>query len=359
MRRLAFLLLPLILVFSCTQKKQEKLRGWVDTVGFVRFDWQMDSIMARIARQPDSCLIKNDKEDSPVLMAICPHDDYAYAGPLYRCVLSHVSAPVAILFGVSHKARLLGLQNRIVFDHYTTWRGPYGKVQVSPLRDEIVQQLDTSLYCISDSMASIEHSLEALVPFLQYYHRDLEIVPILVPYMDFDRMKKISKALAKAINDVTSTEAMEWGKDFALVISTDAVHYGDEDWNNKNYAPYGTDTSGYLQAVSHEKEIMDRCFNGKLSVKMIQKFYNYTVQDSDYHEYRWTWCGRYSVPLGLLTGHRLAAEEDITLKGMPAGYMNSIDHPQLPVKDLRMGTTAPANLHHWVGYAGALFFGQE
>jgi hypothetical protein len=38
------------------------------------------------------------------------------------------------------------------------------------------------------------------------------------------------------------------------------------------------------------------------------------------------------------------------LKGIPLGYSTSIDKEPLKVKDLGMGITAPASIHHWVGY---------
>lgn len=43
-------------------------------------------------------------------------------------------------------------------------------------------------------------------------------------------------------------KGLEWGRDFCIVISTDAVHYGDKEWGGKNYAPYGTDSAGYAKA---------------------------------------------------------------------------------------------------------------
>ncbi|MEZ5000386.1 MAG: AmmeMemoRadiSam system protein B [Bacteroidales bacterium] len=41
--------------------------------------------------------------------------------------------------------------------------------------------LNPAYYLVNDSMHNIEHSLESMVPFLQYYNREVEIVPILVP----------------------------------------------------------------------------------------------------------------------------------------------------------------------------------
>lgn len=45
----------------------------------------------------------------------------------------------------------------------------------------------------------------------------------------------------------------------------------------------------------------------------------------------------------------------ISLKGEVTGYRSSITTPHIKVKDLRMGTTAPANQRHWVSYVDVVF----
>jgi len=144
---------------------------------------------------------------------------------------------------------------------------------------------------------------------------------------------------------------MKWGEDFAIIISTDAVHYGDQDWGGTNLAPYGADSAGYKKAVAHEYEIINNTLTGEITPEKIKQFTHYTVQDTNYKEYKWTWCGRYSVPMGLLTAYYLEKDLNQNLKGTLVGYATSIDHPKLKVEDLGMGITAPANIHHWVGYA--------
>jgi hypothetical protein len=144
---------------------------------------------------------------------------------------------------------------------------------------------------------------------------------------------------------------MSWGDDYALLLTTDAVHYGDEDWGGKNFAVYGTDSAGYAEALDHENMIME-ILSGELVPSKVKAFCDITVMEEDHREYKWTWCGRYSVPMGLLTAFRLNILTDgEPLRGQIIGYSNSIDHQHLKVDDLQMGTTAPANMHHWVGYA--------
>ncbi|MEI6457259.1 MAG: AmmeMemoRadiSam system protein B, partial [bacterium] len=158
--------------------------------------------------------------------------------------------------------------------------------------------------------------------------------------------------LARAIQKVMEEGTLSWRKDIAIVISNDAVHYGDEDWGGQNYAPYGTDSAGYKKALAHEYEIIGNCLTGLNSKDKIRRFTGYTVQDTNYRIYKWTWCGRYAVPLGLLTGFYI--QQNLRLgppEGILIGYNTSIGQPPIPVSDLKMGTTAIANLRHWVGYA--------
>ncbi len=356
-----FFSIMMALFFSCSQSSKEepagnRMRGWVDTVGFAHLSRQMDSVMQRI-RSSQRLLLNRALTKANITtrdrwkVVVSPHDDYSYVGYLYPAILANVKTSTVILFGVAHKARKLNLENQIIFDSYEKWHAPYGPIPVSPLREEIMARLPKDIFQVNDRMQGMEHSVEALLPFLQYFNRRIQIVSILVPYMSYDRMEAIAKPLATAIREVTRSHGMAWGKDFALVISTDAVHYGDQDWGGKNFAYYGADSAGYRQAVRHEFEIINTCLTGQLQAEKIKRFTQYTVKSDDYKAYKWTWCGRYSVPLGLLTAHYLQNPEKEPLKGVLVGYATSIDHPHLPVDDLNMGVTAPATIRHWVGYA--------
>lgn len=343
------LLLILVMFFIVSNLfSQNKTRNPVDSIGFATKPEQMDEFMKRVSLQNEGEMNKLKPEEWKV--AISPHDDYTYVGALYPALLSGIKAKTIILIGVCHKAKVFNLENKIIFDTYANWKMPYGNVPVSSLREEIISKLPENSYIVHDSMMALEHSTEAIVPFLQYYNRDVEIVSILVPYMPFNRMKEIAKPLAESIYSAVEKNKMQWGKDYAIVISTDAVHYGDEDWGGKNYAPYGADTAGYQKAVEHEYDIINNCLTEKISPDKVKKFFDFTVDEKDYHNYKWTWCGRYSVPFGLLTSYYLQDLYKINLTGTNVGYATSLDHPHILVSDIGMGITAPANIHHWVGY---------
>jgi MEMO1 family protein len=336
---------------------QTKTRPLADTIGFAYKAAYMDSFMNRLKREQTPILNKKLKQagvskDTKWKTVIAPHDDYTYTGYMYPLALQNIKAKTVILFGVAHKARNLQLEDKIIIDSYTHWRAPYGPVKVSAFREDILGQLPEDIFMINDSMQKIEHSVEAEIPFLQYYNKDVEIISILVPPMNFERMDKVAGHLAVAIFTAMNHKKLIWGEDIAIVISADAVHYGDEEWGGRNFAFYGADTAGYKKAIEHEHEIMNTCFKGTIDPGKVKQFTKYTVEEKDHKAYKWTWCGRYSVPIGLLTSVKLS--ELIyhkPLTGTVLGYTNSIENSHLKVNDLgTMGVTAKAHIRHWVGY---------
>jgi len=339
-----------------------KRRGPADTIGFAHVERQIEAVMERIFAQ-DGAKIEQILGDIGVVagdrwrMAIAPHDDYAYAGYMYPLVLRNMAAPTVIIFGVAHKARQLDLEDQLIFDSFTHWHGPYGDIAVSPLRERIIAGLSEASHCVSDEMQAIEHSIEAKLPFLQHYNRTMEFVPILVPGMSFARMRVLASELAEVIARLVRDEDWQWGTDLALMSSTDAVHYGDEGWGGRNFARYGVDPEGYASALAHEQQIMGDCFRGDLRPDRIERFTRYTLADHDHREYKWTWCGRYSVPFGLLTAwHLQQSLRAQPLCGTILGYTTSLEDQRIKVDDLGgMGVTAPATLRHWVGYAAVGF----
>ncbi|MFH0865644.1 MAG: AmmeMemoRadiSam system protein B [Bacteroidota bacterium] len=355
MKRFIFFSLTFFLTIQLNAQK--KVRQPVDTIGFATKTWQIDSVIKRIHGCYDTYYDSINKLNyvnagTSFRLSICPHDDYTYAGYLYESLAPYIRAKTVIIFGVAHQAKKYKIEQKLVFDSFDEWKEPYGNITVSYLRNEIMKKLPEGMYVVHDSLQQSEHSVEAIVPFLQYHRRDVQIVPVLVPYMSFDMMNKYARQFAAALAKVMEDNKLIWGNDIALVISNDAVHYGDEDWGGKNYASYGCDSAGYEKAVNHEKKIIDNSLLPVLDTASIHKFFNYTVQPENWREYRWPWCGRYSVPFGLMAGMYLSEiTADKKLAGVKMGYSTSITRKPLPVDDLQMGKTAIATLHHWVGYA--------
>ncbi len=337
------------------------VRGQRDTVGFVvTADQAEDVVSTALAAEHDELAAEaaalGISDGSGVVAAVSPHDDHLYAGRVYVHATEAVRAPRVILVGVFHGARRWGLSDRLVFDHFEAWHGPWGPVPVDGLREELLAALPQDDVVVDDAMHCAEHSLEAIVPFLQHRNRDVRIVPILVPYMGWDRLDTLADHLSAALADVLREHGWVLGRDVAVLISTDAVHYGPD----FDHAPFGVGVEGYQKAVARDRELAGQLLAGPLEADHIRGFMERLVDAADPHRYLIPWCGRFSVPFGLDVVRRTAARLGL---GVPEGhflrYGTSLSEAELPVskttRDAGLGYTAPSNLHHWVGYAALAY----
>jgi AmmeMemoRadiSam system protein B len=287
----------------------------------------------------------------PMIGAICPHDDYLYAGRGYVHVMREVRAPRVILVGVSHTARRRGIQDKLIFDDFSAWKSAYGNCPVSPMRREIVMLLPSALVLVNDTIHSEEHSLEGFIPILQHYLPKVEIVPILVTRMEGAGFDAAADTLAAALAGIMERHGWKLGTDVAILVSADCVHYGDEEWGGRDYAPFGTGEEGYVQGVAQDRAVIESSLVGTLSREKIGVFRE-MVDSGDFQQpYRITWCGVYSIPFGLGVLERLAARERGTApEGFMLVYGTSLDPPKLPLEHIGLGVTAVATPRHWVGY---------
>jgi AmmeMemoRadiSam system protein B len=341
-----------ILFFHTAFPQQLKIRNQIDAEGYASNNIQMDSLISRISQEKYAQIYpagteKKVSENTIFRVAICPHDDYTYAGRMYTKALKNIKAKIVIIFGVAHKVKI---KDKLIFEDFDQWKSAYGNVKISPIREQIIQGLPLENYKIDDSIHLKEHSVEAIVPFLQYYNRKVEIIPILVSNMSVDSMPLLAKNLADVLQAILVSQKLQWGKDVAIVISNDAVHYGDEGWGGKNYAFFGSDSAGYTKALLNENRLIQQYLIPELNLTNISSFASELVNQNSI--YKWTWCGRNTIPFGLLTSLYLQENTGTPkLTGIFLGYSTSIMNTPIKVDDLKMGATAPANMHHWVGYA--------
>jgi AmmeMemoRadiSam system protein B len=333
-------------------------RGQADIVGFASTAEQMDRVLSQcrnLAEKMQDVLSAQHgwTQDTAFVAGICPHDDYYYAGRLYSLVMPHIRAKRVILLGVFHKAKLFECNDRLVFDSYQTWSGPYGDIPVSSLRESIVKRLPATDYVIDNRMQMVELSVEAILPFLQAYDREVEIVPIIVPYMDWDTLDRLAGQVAIALIATCKENGWRLGHDLSLICSSDAVHYGDVGWGGANFAPFGAGIDGYNMAVSREIDLAEKYLCGSVSRQKLKEFLYQCVDSDDVTQYRIPWCGRFSIPFGLNVASRVTeALESRPLRGYLLDYGTSISEASLDVEGLDgLDSTAPNNLHHWVGYA--------
>ncbi|HVN31870.1 MAG TPA: AmmeMemoRadiSam system protein B [Thermoanaerobaculaceae bacterium] len=331
---------------------QEEIRGQQDAVGFASKAEQMAKVWELSATPPAP--EKLGEAPAPgVAGAICPHDDYIYAGRVYRQVLPLVTAKTVVLVGVFHKYRRFGAHDVLVFDSYKAWRTPDGDVPVSAVREEILALLPKRDFVRDDAAHDSEHSLEALVYWLRHLRPDLEIVPVIVPAMGFARMEELAGRLAPALGRVMTAHRWRLGRDVAIVISSDAVHYG----SDFKYTPFGEGgVEAYAKACEQDRSLLTGPLAGPVTAAKVEKFFSTCVNPDQPSEYRLTWCGRFSIPFGMLLLERMTAALGLPGPvGHPIAYGTSISFPELPVRDVGLGETAQANLYHFVGYPAVAF----
>ena len=323
------------------------VRGQKDAIGFASTPAQMAKVWELSATPPAPERL-GEAPPPGVAGVVCAHDDYLFAGRVYRQTLPLVTAKTVLLVGVFHGYRRFGAHDVLVFDDYRAWRTPDGDAPVSPLRGELLARLPHGDYVQDDAAHDSEHSLEALLYWLKHVHPDVQFVPVIVPVMKFGRMQKLADDLGLALAETMKAHRWKLGRDVAVVISSDAVHYGDD----FGYVPFGQGgVDAYVKACAQDRSLLTGPLAGPVTTAKVEQFYTTCVNPEQPSEYRLTWCGRFAIPLGLLVLERTTAALGLPVPvGHPLVYGTSIGGPELPVKAIGMGSTAPANLYHFVGY---------
>ena len=324
-------------------------RGRVDSSGYALGPAQMAKTweLSAVGPPPDSL---GTSPGPGVFCAICPHDDFNFAGRVYRRVLPLVTAKTVVVIGVFHRYKKFGEHDRLVFDPYRMWSAPDGAVPVSSLREGLLKRLPMA-DCVVDTTAhDLEHSLEPLVCWLRHTNPNLEIVPIIVPAARFERLEELGDHLAVALAKEMKARGWQLGKDVAIAISADAIHYGPD----FKQVSFGEGLPAYEQAVAKDHGLLSGPLSGRLTVSHIRTLYETFVDPEHPDDYRWTWCGRFSVPLGLLTLERLTREQGGAV-GHAVAYGTSIGWPELGLRDIGMVPSSPSNFYHFVGYPGVVF----
>ncbi len=335
-----------------------KIRGLKDTVGFSFNEKQIKAVIDLSEKLEQQSLEQNQMKYKNIrwIAGICPHDDHLLASRVYVHLFQNMNVKRYVIFGVAHKAANWGVQDSLIFDSYDYWRAPYAPIKVSTLRQEIMDLLPKQDFVLNDDWQSEEHSVEGIIPFIQHYRRDAEIVSILVPYMNWQRIEQLSEDLSEALAKIIQKYNWKLGEDIAFICSNDGDHYGDQDWGDRNLAPFGANEAGYLKATLQDSSLIKNNLTGELTAEKLMDFCHRVWGENDLKEYKIRWCGRFSIPYGLNTVRILM--EKLThpfLNGYFLRYDNSYNLGKLPL-DIGIGTTAPNNIRHWVGYSAIGYY---
>ncbi len=327
------LLLPSVMGFS------QEIRSIKDDIGYGWSLPQMDRIIERF--REDSIA----SEASQFIAGISPHDDYLYAARVYYPLFRRIKTKEVVIFGVTHatvRKEIGDPQNVLILDDYSAWRGLGKPIQISGLREYIIKNLDTTYYCISNRAHELEHSIEGMLPFLQYFNPEVRITPVMVTAMPFSRVNDVSSALAEVILGYIRANNLRLGDDIFFLISADANHYG----NDFNNIPFGEDSMAHRIGINNDIRLIKEGLISEINDKKIDFF----MQEMK----NVVWCGKFSIPMGLLTVKKVAERmSKREIWGELLRYSDTYSEGVLPIHDHGMGITAPFSLKHWVGFFSA------
>ena len=350
-----YIYLFVIIFFGSGSFYPQEIRSVRDDVGYC---WQGERFDLFVKWLDENC--PDDNFESKNLIAgISPHDDYLYAGKVYFPLYKLIDAKEVVIFGVTHgtvRREINDPKNVLILDEFDKWKGPYGDVEISPLREIIKQKLEPQNYIISNVAQSIEHSIEGTLPFLQHYNRDVKITSIMATRMSFEKMDTLSAELAGIISAYIKENNLKLGKDIFFLISNDANHYG-EDFKNQ---PYGLDEEAHSSATENDKRIAAENFNGMVTMDKIKNLSGELWPEAGVNQFAAVkcplWCGRYPIVFGLMTINKIVTKSGGKLNGKVFKYSDTWTEGVLPVKGTKMGITAPYSIKHWVGFLSAGFY---
>ncbi len=321
-----------------------------DDIGFCWLRPQMKRLMDYLAANDHQTVAIDN-----LVAGISPHDDYLYAGRVYYPLFKKLRTREVVIFGVTHgtvRKEIGDPQNVLILDEYTSWAGLSGNVGISPLREWIKKKLPRDDYVISNQAHALEHSIEALLPFLQYNNPDIKITPIMVTAMPWEKMNELAERLAAVLAAYIGENNLHPGRDIFFLISADANHYG-RDFNN---SPFGEDEKAHVLGTEQDRRIAQAAFSGPLDEDKIHGL-TQELWGATYRDYRNTyWCGKYDIPFGLLAiSKTMQKAVGRKLKGHVLRYSDTYSEGVIPLKKAGFGITAPFSLKHWVGFLSAGF----
>jgi AmmeMemoRadiSam system protein B len=289
-------------------------------------------------------------EPEGLVAAIAPHDDYLYAGRVYFPLFRILRAKEVVIFGVTHSTvrQQIGDPHEIlILDEFANWKGLGRPQEISGLREYLKIRLDASFYSVNNKAQLIEHSIEAEVPWLQYFNPGVRLTPIMVTGMPFDKMEEISTALAETISAYMKENGLVPGRDIFFLISADGNHYG-RDFDN---VPFGEDRAAWKTARALDQRLIRDYLTSSMDEAKVEGLTR-ELWGANYLDYHNTvWCGKYSIPFGLLTTQKVIARTaGQKISGTLFRYSDTFSEGVLPVDGTGMGTTAPFSLRHWVSF---------
>ncbi len=348
-----YLFALMILIFSqiaLSQPAQPTIRPIRDDIGFCWDAKQMQRLVDYLAKNETLKPLP-----APPFAAISPHDDYLYAGAVYYPLFASIRTKEAVIIGLTHGSvrREIGdPQNILILDEFDLWHGLAKPIAPSPLREIIKTKIDEKDFLINNKAHQLEHSIEALLPWLQYFNPNITITPIMVTAMTLPRMQFLAKTLSEIIGSYMQERNLQPATDVLILISSDANHYG-ADFDN---TPYGENIHAHEKGTAEDRRLAQAYLTGLITEEKIAALTK-EIWDKDQKPANVRWCGRYSIPFGVLLAHYIHLKWNARpLTGHLLRYSDTFSNGVIPLRKTDMGITAPFSLKHWVGFFSAVYY---
>ncbi len=156
-------------------------------------------------------LFKDKNFEDLYSAAIVPHAGYIYSGKIAAKVLSKIKkSDCFVIIGPNHT----GYGSLISLSSAEVWKNSLGELKVnSRLNEKLLKILP--LAKTDDSAHFQEHSIEVILPFLQYRFKNFSILPIVLFPLSLEEAKLFAQSLVSLYKE----------ENFTLIISSDFTHY--------------------------------------------------------------------------------------------------------------------------------------
>jgi len=171
-----------------------------------------EGLLKAVGKLVDATVLKQEAR-----CVVMPHAGYLYSGPVAGKTISHVNVKDTVLIlGPNHTG--LGLPYSIISEG--AWETPLGEVKIDSVLAKLMLQ-GSEFIKIDENAHMFEHSIEVELPFLQYFNKDLSIVPMVISDFNLQYFKSVGEEIARAIK--------QHAKPTLIVASTDMTHYQPHD----------------------------------------------------------------------------------------------------------------------------------
>jgi MEMO1 family protein len=158
-------------------------------------------------------MVEPEAARDKVIGLVCPHAGYQYSGPVAGATISRIKfKDTFIILGPNHTGQGAPFSIMTAGE----WQTPLGDIAINAALAKGL--LAASSYLEEDTAAHrAEHSIEVQLPFLQYFKRDVQIVPIVLGPSDGGAYEALGQEMAGYLR--------QSGSEAIILASSDMTHY--------------------------------------------------------------------------------------------------------------------------------------